>query len=72
MLSGEVRGTLRRGRGGHDVAVNQVTCGPGSSAEPVFSGGDGDQQCNMLVIIKRLGLKTDVGFCAVGDTGGLN
>ena len=48
MLRGEARGTLRRGWGGHDVAGNQVTCGPGSSAEPVFSGGDGDQQCNML------------------------
>lgn len=72
MLRGEARGTLRRGWGGHDVAGNQVTCGPGSSAEPVFSGGDGDQQCNMLVIIKRLGLKTDSGFCAVGNTGVLN
>lgn len=72
MLRGEARGTLRRGWGGHDVAGNQVTCGPGSSAEPVFSGGDSDQQCNMLVIIKRLGLKTDIGFCAVGNTGVLN
>ena len=72
MLRGEARRNLRSGQGGHDVAGNQMTCGPGSSPEPVFSGGDGDQQCNMLVIIKRLRLKTDIGFCTVGDTGGLN